>query len=104
MELVPRQHWHCHWALFGIFVLDVDGDVGNANLEAVQAKHGHLPKTITVKTGNGRHYYFRCDGARVGNSVGRLGKGIDVRGDGGYVVVGAANSPGTFTGSATVVG
>jgi putative DNA primase/helicase len=70
----------------GIFVLDIDGKVGKASLEALQEKHGRLPKTITVKTGKGRHLYFRCDGARVGNSAGRLGKGIDVRGDGGYVV------------------
>ena len=70
----------------GIFVLDVDGNVGNASLEALQDKHGRIPKTVTVKTGKGRHHYLRGDGARVGNSAGRLGKGIDVRGDGGYVV------------------
>ena len=70
----------------GIFVLDVDGNVGNASLEALQDKHGRIPMTVTVKTGKGRHHYLRGDGARVGNSAGRLGKGIDVRGDGGYVV------------------
>ena len=70
----------------GIFVLDVDGDVGKASLKELQAEHGRLQKTVTVMTGKGRHRYFRCDGARVGNSAGRLGKGIDVRGDGGYVV------------------
>ena len=51
---------------------------------------------MTVKTGKGRHRYFRCDGARVGNSAGRLGKGIDVRGDGGYVVAaGSVHASGT---------
>ena len=70
----------------GILVLDIDGKVGKASLQALQDKHGRLPRTVTVKTGKGRHLYFRCDGARVGNSAGRLGKGIDVRGDGGYVV------------------
>jgi putative DNA primase/helicase len=69
-----------------IFVLDVDGDVGKASLKELKAKHGSLPKTVTVKTGRGRHLYFRRDGARVGNSVGKAGKGIDVRGDGGYIV------------------
>ena len=69
-----------------IFVLDVDGNVGKASLKELQAEHGRLPKTVTVKTGKGRHRYFRCGDARVGNSVGRLGNGIDVRGDGGYVV------------------
>ena len=70
----------------GIFVLDVDGAVGKASLKVLQAEHEQLPKTVTVETGKGRHLYFRCDGARVGNSVGKLGEGIDVRGDGGYVV------------------
>ena len=70
----------------GIFVLDVDGNAGKESLTELQAEHGRLPKTVTVQTGKGRHRYFRCDGARVGNSAGRLGKGIDVRGDGGYVV------------------
>jgi putative DNA primase/helicase len=80
----------------GIFVLDVDGDVGKESLKALQAKHGQLPKTMTVQTGKGRHRYFRCDGAHVGNSVGKLGEGIDVRGDGGYVVgVGSIHVSGT---------
>ena len=79
----------------GIFVLDVDGKVGKASLKALQDEYGRLPKTITVETGNGRHLYFRCDGARVRNSAGRLGKGIDVRGDGGYVVAaGSVHSSG----------
>jgi putative DNA primase/helicase len=73
-------------ALSGIFVVDIDGDIGKASLKALKAEHGPLPKTVTVKTGNGRHYYFRCDGAHVGNSAGKIGENIDVRGDGGYVV------------------
>jgi putative DNA primase/helicase len=79
----------------GIFVLDIDGKVGKASLKALQEKHGRLPKTITVETGKGRHLYFRC--ARIGNSAGRLGKGIDVRGDGGYVVAaGSVHSSGAI--------
>ena len=69
-----------------IFVLDIDGDVGKTSLKELKAKHGRLPKTVTVKTGRGRHRYFRRDGARVGNSVGKLGNEIDIRGDGGYIV------------------
>ena len=37
-------------------------------------------------TANGRHLYFDTNGLLIGNSVGKLGPGIDVRGDGGYVV------------------
>jgi putative DNA primase/helicase len=79
----------------GIFVVDVDGKVGRDSLDALQAEHGTLPRTVTVKTGKGHHLYFRYDGVRVGNSAGRLGKGLDVRGDGGYVVgVGSVHSSG----------
>jgi putative DNA primase/helicase len=70
----------------GIFVVDVDGDIGKASLQGLKAEHGLLPKTLTVKTGKGCHFYFRCDGARVRCSAGQLGSGIDVRGGGGYVV------------------
>ena len=59
---------------------------GRRVLKALQAKHGKLPDTVTVRTGKGYHYYFAYDGVRVRNSAGRLGEGIDVRGDNGYVV------------------
>jgi putative DNA primase/helicase len=79
----------------GIFVLDIDGKGGRKSLDALQAEHGTLPRTVTVKTGKGRHHYFRCDGVRVRNSAGRLGKKLDVRGEGGYVVgAGSVHSSG----------
>ena len=59
----------------GILVLDVDGKVGKANLEKLQAEHGRLPKTVTVRTGKGRHRYFLCGDVRIRNSVGSLGEG-----------------------------
>jgi Bifunctional DNA primase/polymerase, N-terminal len=42
-------------AISGIFVLDVDGAEGLDSLTAF----GPLPKTPTVKTGKGSHYYFK---------------------------------------------
>jgi hypothetical protein len=43
--------------------------------------------TLAVKTGKGRHFYFQlAEGARVHSSAGKLGAGLDVRGDGAYVV------------------
>ncbi len=62
----------------GVVVIDVEaaGDVSSF----------HLPPTVTVETGGGgKHYYFRHN-EPIGNSVRRLGPGIDVRGDGGQVV------------------
>lgn len=70
------------------FVLDVDTrDGGDASLLALEAKHGPLPETVIAMTGGGgRHCFFRHPGGRVKNSVSGIGSGLDVRGDGGYVV------------------
>ncbi len=75
-------------AVSGLFVLDVDEATGGWDtLNALQARHGHLPDTPAVITGSlGVHLYFRHPGGRVPNSVGKLGPGLDVRGDGGFVV------------------
>jgi len=56
-----------------------------------------VPHTLTVRTAHGRHYYFRAPaGVALSNSRGRLPKGIDVRGAGGYVVgPGSTHSSGT---------
>lgn len=71
----------------GLLVLDID-DHGSASLEALEAKHGQLPETLTVGTGGGgRHIYFRYrTGSDIRNSTGKVGSGLDVRGEGGYVV------------------
>jgi hypothetical protein len=75
-------------ATSGIVVLDIDPrHAGDDALEALQAEHGKLPETPTVLTGGGGfHLYFRHPGAFVPNSGGRIGAGIDIRGDGGYVI------------------
>lgn len=70
----------------GIVVLDIDGREGLDSIKSLIAKYGNLPKTIHVITGRGRHIYFKHPGVTIRNNVGRLGKGIDVRGDGGYVI------------------
>jgi hypothetical protein len=72
----------------GLLVLDVDVPEGGAGaLAALERAHGKLPMTATVLTGGGgQHLYFRHTGQEVRNSAGRLGVGIDVRADGGYVV------------------
>lgn len=75
----------CNWAIVtgqvsGVIVVDIDGPEG---AEAVRGKH--LPLTWTVQTGKGTHYYFRHPGFSVPNGV-RVLPGVDIRGDGGYVV------------------
>ena len=70
----------------GIFVVDIDGPEGEASLRSLCAKNGLLPSTVVVLTAKGRHLYFKNNGLPIGNTAGKLGPGIDVRGDGGYVV------------------
>jgi Bifunctional DNA primase/polymerase, N-terminal/Primase C terminal 1 (PriCT-1) len=73
-------------AVSGIFVLDVDGDDGEHSLRKLEAEHGVLPQTAEVITGKGRHCYFRLGEQSVKNSVGQIAPGLDVRGEGGYVI------------------
>lgn len=74
----------------GIIVLDEDGEEGRASLAALQAQHGALPTTMQAQSGRmdgGTHYYFAYAGDDIGNSAGRIGKGLDVRGTGGYIII-----------------
>lgn len=67
----------------GLVVVDLDGD------SAVQAvrERGGLPPTPCVITGKGYHYYLAHPGRPVANAAGLAGvAGLDIRGDGGYVV------------------
>lgn len=73
-------------AASGIMVLDIDGPVGRKSLKILKRDHGPLPRTVRVNTARGFHLYFGTGNAKIGNSAGKLGEGIDVRGDGGYVV------------------
>ncbi len=74
-----------------IFVLDVDGDAGEASLKALE----RLPTTLRANSGrtgatgkrNSFHLYFKCPaGSNLRNGVATLGRGLDIRSDGGYVV------------------
>jgi hypothetical protein len=74
----------------GLVVVDVDPAHGGAeSLDRLVSVHGRFfDGTRTVRTGGGGwHFYFRHPGELVRNDTGRrLGPGIDVRGDGGYVL------------------
>lgn len=95
------QEWaarnpECNWGVAtgpesGVFVLDVDGEAGRASLAALEAQHGPLPVTLVSLTGRGdggEHSWFKYPAARaIRSSAGKLGKGVDVRGIDGYVIV-----------------
>lgn len=71
----------------GLVVLDVDPNHGgNETLQRIEQRFGALPATIAATTGaGGQHYYFGHPGYVVRSRSG-IGQGIDLRGDGGYVV------------------
>jgi hypothetical protein len=89
-----RRYWtnpECNIAIptgsiSGFWALDLDGAEGAATLRALEMKHGPIPKTRTVATARGKHAWFVYPGS-VPTTVGRIGPGIDTRGDDGYVVV-----------------
>lgn len=73
----------------GVWVTDEDGEEGLATMSRLEAEHGKLPKTVEVVTGGGgRHLYWRWpDGVDIRNFQVRDDlPGLDVRGEGGYVL------------------
>jgi hypothetical protein len=72
----------------GLLVLDVDNkkDKNGSKVLDDLCLLNDMPDTFTVRTPTGGfHYYFKPS-ASVCNSANKLGLGLDVRGDGGYVV------------------
>lgn len=92
----------CNWGVrppVGVVVLDVDVRSGGLDtLAALQAEHGAIPATLTARTGSGGwHHWLTYNGP----ARGKLGTGIDVKGNGGYLVappsVHACGNPYTWT-------
>ena len=90
--------WYTRWpdanigivtgTISGLVVLDIDPrHGGDQSLSQWGLEHGPLPPTIEATSGGGgRHIYFRHPGGLIHNRVG-LAAGIDLRGDGGCIVV-----------------
>lgn len=77
----------------GMIVIDVDvAKGGHESFQRLDILH-EFPKTLVTRTpSGGRHHFFRHP-LPVGNSVGALGAGIDVRSAGGYVVAPGSETP-----------
>jgi P4 family phage/plasmid primase-like protien len=75
----------------GLIVLDVDQDEGKdgeAALSELISKNGPLPVTLEVRTPRGgRHLYFQYPGQKVPSRTNHPAPALDVRGDGGYVLI-----------------
>ena len=70
-----------------LLVLDVDPrHGGDESLRALEQVNGPLPQTVRARTGGGGEHIFFKNPGDVGSSAGRLAHGLDVRGNGGYVV------------------
>lgn len=96
-DLDQIRQWWSRWphanlgvatgAASGLLVLDIDLPDGPATLARLESAHGPLPATCEQRTGSGgRQLLFAHPGQLVGNRTG-LQPGIDVRADGGYIVV-----------------
>jgi hypothetical protein len=99
-DITVLRHW---WAVVpdaniglrtgqGLVVLDADGDDGADAVAELERVHGRFPDTVRAITPRGTHYLFRT-ARRIACSVGRLAPGLDVRGDGGYIVAPPSRHP-----------
>lgn len=72
----------------GIVVLDIDPrNGGDETLAKLIKDIGQLPSTVVADTGGGgQHYYFKYPDVDIKGGNNKLGVGIDVKSDGGYVV------------------
>ena len=73
-------------AISGMFVLDFDGEDGQALLSRLEREHGALPATPNAFTpGGGLHVVLQHPGRPIPTRKNVL-PGLDVRGDGGFIV------------------
>jgi hypothetical protein len=99
-DLAQLHEWnnrypHANWAVrtgpeSGIWVADYDGDEGHNSRRALEAETGGLGNTAQVRTGSGglhELYLWPQDGETIKNSASKLAPGVDVRGDGGYILL-----------------
>lgn len=70
----------------GVFVVDCDT---RQMVEAHEALPDYIP-TLKSITAHGAHFFYQLPGFRVAN---RVGYGLDIRGDGGYVVAAPSIHP-----------
>jgi len=75
-----------------LVVLDIDGAEGRNSLREIEEGHEPLPQTLTSATGGGGEQRLfvladHLDLDAIGNSVRKLGAGLDVRASGGQIVV-----------------
>ena len=86
----------CNWGgrpPEGIVVVDVDPRAGGKDtMLRLREQHGRLPATLTCRTGGGGwHLWFSYSGP----AVGKLGPGVDVKTNTGYLILPPSAHPDT---------
>ena len=89
-------------AVNGIVVVETDtveghGIDGSNSLAQLETKHGALPETLQAISPSGSvHRYFKHpgNGIKIKSSASEIGRGIDIRGDGGMVIAPPTVRPG----------
>ena len=73
----------------GLFAVDIDPrNGGDISLEDLESGQGSLPETVESQTGGGgRHLLFAWPGRPVPCNTGKVAAGIDIKGDGGYIIL-----------------
>ena len=80
----------------GVWVMDIDIPDGEQSLADLKKQNGEIPATLVQMTGSGgRQYFFQWpqNGTQIKNSASKISKDIDIRGDGGYVIVPPSGHP-----------
>ena len=78
----------------GVFVVDLDSDDAMRSFLAMQTEHGARIRTVAAKTYRGYHAYLRMPVVGdVRTTVGKLAKGLDVKAEGGYVILPPSKHP-----------
>jgi hypothetical protein len=69
----------------GVFVFDVDGEIGAQSQRELERQYGPLPETLIAQTGNGLHYWLiaKCE---IPSSKSKIAAHIDICAEGHYVV------------------
>jgi hypothetical protein len=72
----------------GVYVVDIDaGKGGPSSWQSLEDRHRDVLTMVSRTGGGGWHLYFRAPEFGLRSTAGRLGPGIDTRGDGGYVIL-----------------
>lgn len=79
----------------GLFAIDIDPQKGGPeSLVVIESQRGRLPPSLRAKTGSGGwHFFYKYPADIAVKNRQDLGgfRGVDVRGDGGYVIAAPSN-------------